>query len=67
MYIKGKVGGQKQAGPPCRWLMVVMPFMGGCSWLFVVDVGGWWWCSSLFISGGGVPSSLFVVGAGGWW
>jgi len=28
---------------PCRhWLMVVVPFVGGCSWLFVVGVGGWW-------------------------
>jgi len=24
------------------WLMVVVPFVGGCSWPFVVGVGGWW-------------------------
>ena len=38
--------------------------MGGCSWLLVVDVGGWWWHLLPFIGGGGVPSSLFMVGAG---
>jgi len=38
--------------------------MGGCSWPFVVGVGGWWWHSSPFISGGSVPSLPFVVGAG---
>jgi len=53
MYIKRKAGGQKQAGPhrrslvvvvdpPRRWLMLVVPFVGGCSWPFVVGVGGWW-------------------------
>ena len=36
MYIKRKVGGQKQAGPPCHWLMVVVPFVVGA-------VGWWWW------------------------
>jgi len=45
MYIKRKAGGQKQAGPHCRslvvvvdpprrWLMVVVPFMVGAV--------GWW-------------------------
>jgi len=28
--------------PHRHWLMVVVPFMGGCSWPFVVGVGGWW-------------------------
>ena len=51
---------------PCHcWLMVVVPFVGGCSWPFVVGVGGWWWHSLPFIGGGGVPSLPFVVGAGG--
>jgi len=56
MYIKGKAGGQKQAdphcrslvvvvGPPCRWLMVVVPFM--------VCAVGWWWCLSPLVGGGG--------------
>ena len=78
MYIKGKAGGKKQAGPHChslvvvvgpphQWLMVMELFMGGCSWLFGVGVGGWWWHSLPFISGGCVPSLLFIVGAGGWW
>ena len=74
MYIKGKAGGQKQAdphcrslvvvGPPCHWLMVVVPF--------VVGAVGWWWCLSPLVGGGdgGMgPSSPLVDGGGsvhGW-
>jgi len=75
MYIKRKVGGQKQAGPrhcslvvvvscPCHWLIVVVPFVVGA-------VGWWWWshCCWLMVV---VPfvggcSWTFVVGVGGWW
>jgi len=46
MYIKRKVGGQKQAGPHHRSLVVVV----GCPrcWLmvvvlFMVGAVGWWW------------------------
>jgi len=37
--------------PHHRWLMVVVLFMGGCSWPFVVGVGGWWGaqCHSLVV------------------
>ena len=50
--------------PHRRWLMVVVPFVGGCSWLFVVGVGGWWWCSCRHVGGAG-HSSSFVGGAAG--
>ena len=50
--------------PHRRWLMVVVPFMGGCSWPFVVGVGGWWWCSCRHVGVAG-HSSLFVGGAAG--
>ena len=46
--------------PHRRWLMVVVPFMGGCSWPFVVGVGGWWWCSCRHV-GGAVGRSMLVV------
>jgi len=50
--------------PHCHWLMVVVPFVGGCSWPFVVGVGGWWWCSCRHVGGAG-HSSSFVGGAAG--
>jgi len=50
--------------PHCRWLMVVVLFVGGCSWPFVVGVGGWWWCSCRHVGGAG-HSSSFVGGAAG--
>jgi len=72
MYIKGKAGGQKQAGPhhhslvvvvgpPCHWLMAVVPFMVGAV--------GWWWCLSPLVGGGLGPSLPLVDGGGsvhGW-
>jgi len=45
-------------------VVVVVPFMGGCSWPFVVGVGGWWWCSGRHVGGAG-HSSSFVGGAAG--
>jgi len=45
-------------------VVVVVPFMGGCSWPFVVGVGGWWWCSGRHVGGAGHSSSL-VGGAAG--
>jgi len=45
-------------------VVVVVPFVGGCSWSFVVGVGGWWWCSCRLVGGAG-HSSLFVGGAAG--
>jgi len=42
------------------WLMVVVLFVGGCSWPFVVGVGGWWWCSCRHV-GGAVGRSMLVV------
>jgi len=43
------------------WLLMAVC---GCSWLFVVGVGGWWWCSCRHVGGAG-HSSLFVGGAAG--
>ena len=50
--------------PHCHWLMVVVPFVGDCSWPFVVGVGVWWWCSCRHVGGAG-HSSSFVGGAAG--
>ena len=50
--------------PHRRWLMVVVPFVGGCSWPFVVGVGGWWWCLCRHVGGAG-HSSSFLGGAAG--
>jgi len=50
--------------PHRRWLMVVVPFVGGCSWPFVVGVGGRWWCSCRHVGGAG-HSSSFVGSAAG--
>jgi len=34
--------------------------VGGCSWPFVVGVGGWWWCSRRHV-GGAVGRLRLVV------
>jgi len=47
--------------------MVVVPFVDGCSWPFVVGVGGWWWCLCRHVGGAGGCSTLVIHVVIGHW